>query len=64
LESCGFDISCRAFIRRCSLIAAMTGLPLWFIERQELAAAEEPALPAPNDRPGIALVRIKRGGGK
>jgi predicted dehydrogenase len=51
-----FDISRRAFIRRCTLIAAMTGLPLWFIERQQLAAADIPAVPLPNDRPGIALV--------
>ena len=51
-----FDISRRAFVRRCSLLAAMTGLPLWFIERQQLAAAEVPAVPAANDRPGIALI--------
>jgi predicted dehydrogenase len=51
-----FNISRRDFIRRCSLIAAMTGLPLWFIERQQLAAQEVPATPSPNDRPGIALV--------
>jgi predicted dehydrogenase len=51
-----FNISRRAFIRRCSLIAAMTGLPLWFIERQQLAAQEVPGTPTPNDRPGIALV--------
>ncbi len=51
-----FDISRRAFIRRCSLIAAMTGLPLWFVERQQLAAADVPATPSPNDRPGIALI--------
>ena len=51
-----FEISRRTFVRRCSLIAAMTGLPLWFIERQQLAAADVPATPSPNDRPGIALV--------
>src|ERR1700678_3783357 len=51
-----FNISRRAFIRRCSLIAAMTGLPLWFIERQQLSAQDVPSTPAPNDRPGIALV--------
>ena len=35
----------------------MTGLPLWFVERQ-LAAAEAPATkkPAPLDRPGVALI--------
>ena len=51
-----FDISRRLFLKRCSQIAAMTGLPLWFIERQQLAAADMPSLPTPNDRPGIALV--------
>lgn len=34
----------------------MTGLPLWFIERQQLEAQDAPKLPTPNDRPGIALV--------
>jgi len=51
-----FEISRRAFLRRCSLLAAMTGLPLWFIERQQLAAAEVAKTPTPNDRPGIAWV--------
>ena len=52
-----FDLSRRQFIKRCSMIAAMTGLPLWFVERQELAAQEVPATPpTPNNRPGIALI--------
>jgi predicted dehydrogenase len=51
-----FNISRRAFVRRCGLIAAMTGLPLWFIERQQLAAQDVAKLPTPNDRPGIALI--------
>ena len=35
----------------------MTGLPLWFIERQQLEAAELTTTPpTPNDRPGIALI--------
>jgi predicted dehydrogenase len=51
-----FNISRRAFLQRCGMLAAMTGLPLWFVERQQLAAAETTKLPAPNDRPGIALV--------
>ncbi len=52
-----FEISRRAFLKRCSLAAATTGLPLWFVERQ-LHAAEEAAVPkpAPNNRPGIALI--------
>jgi predicted dehydrogenase len=33
----------------------MTGVPLWFVERQ-LAAQEVPNVPTPNDRPSIALV--------
>jgi predicted dehydrogenase len=51
-----FEISRRAFVKRCSMIAALTGLPLWFVERQQLAAADVPVPPSPNDRPGIALV--------
>jgi predicted dehydrogenase len=58
-----FNISRRAFIRRCGLIAAMTGLPLWFVERQQLAAADVPATPTPSDRPGIALVGCGGQGG-
>jgi predicted dehydrogenase len=50
-----FNISRRSFIRRCGMIAAMTGVPLWFVERQ-LAAADTPSLPTPNDRPSIALI--------
>ena len=34
----------------------MTSLPMWFIE-QQLTAAETPVdRPAPNDRPGVALI--------
>ncbi|HEY1763659.1 MAG TPA: Gfo/Idh/MocA family oxidoreductase [Opitutaceae bacterium] len=51
-----FEISRRSFVRRCATVAAMTGLPLWFIERRELEAADVPSTPSPNDRPGIALV--------
>ncbi|HEY1847675.1 MAG TPA: Gfo/Idh/MocA family oxidoreductase [Opitutaceae bacterium] len=51
-----FNISRRTFMRRCTALAALTGLPLWFIEREELRAAEAaPGLSA-NDRPGIALI--------
>jgi predicted dehydrogenase len=50
------QISRRSFIRRASAAAAVTGLPLWFVER-ELALAAEPVKPlSPNDRPGIALI--------
>ena len=55
-----FHISRRSFLARCTATAAATGLPLWFVQEQLAGAAEAatntPALPAPNDRPGIALV--------
>lgn len=55
-----FNISRRAFLRRCSAFAALTGLPAWFVERQQLLAAETEAATAAkrgaNDKPGIALV--------
>jgi predicted dehydrogenase len=52
-----FHVSRRSFLKRCSVAAAMTGLPLWFLER-ELAAAQEAGTskPSPNDRPGVALI--------
>lgn len=52
-----FNISRRTFLNRCAITAAVTGLPLWFIER-ELAQAAEPVAQtvSPNDRPGIALI--------
>ena len=55
-EAQAFNISRRAFLRRCTLIAAMTGLPLWFVERQQLEAAEVTKTPSPNDRPGIGII--------
>jgi predicted dehydrogenase len=51
-----FNVSRRTFLQRCSMLAAMTGLPLWFIERQQLEAAETTKLPTPNDRPGIGII--------
>jgi predicted dehydrogenase len=51
-----FNISRRSFLRKCSLTAAATGLPLWFLEREMDLAASEPKPLSPNDRPGIALV--------
>jgi predicted dehydrogenase len=51
-----FHISRRSFLRTCSTVAAATGLPAWFVER-ELSAAETPAgVTSPNDRPGLALI--------
>jgi predicted dehydrogenase len=51
-----FNIARRAFLHRCASLAAATGLPLWFVERQQLEAAETPKPPTPNDRPGIGIV--------
>ena len=52
-----FHISRRSFLRTCTLTAAATGLPLWFVQREMASAAEPtPKPPTPNDRPGIALV--------
>ncbi|AOS45921.1 Putative oxidoreductase YteT precursor [Lacunisphaera limnophila] len=55
-----FNVSRRAFLQRCGLIAAATGLPAWFVERQQLQAAETEAAiaakPSANGKPGIALV--------
>ncbi len=51
-----FYISRRSFLQKCSVVAAATGLPLWFLER-ELSAAETSAPKvSPNDRPGVALI--------
>jgi predicted dehydrogenase len=53
-----FQISRRSFVQRCALTAAATGLPLWFIQRDQAQAADQaaPQLPSPNDRPSIALI--------
>jgi predicted dehydrogenase len=54
-----FHITRRSFLQRCTVAAAASGLPLWFVQR-ELAAAEATnaptALPSPNNRPGVALI--------
>lgn len=51
-----FQISRRSFLRTCTVTAAATGLPLWFVERELTAAEPAPKPPGPNDRPGIALI--------
>jgi predicted dehydrogenase len=50
-----FNISRRTFVRDCAALAAATGLPLWFVER-ELSAAQQAPVTSPNDRPGVALI--------
>ncbi|SPE52894.1 Oxidoreductase family, NAD-binding Rossmann fold protein [Verrucomicrobia bacterium] len=49
-------ISRRSFLKTCSLTAAASGLPAWFVERQLSAAETSPKPLSANDRPGIALV--------
>jgi predicted dehydrogenase len=51
-----FYISRRSFIRACSLTAAASGLPVWFVERELEAASSTPKALSPNDRPGFALI--------
>ncbi len=52
-----FQISRRSFLRRCSAIAAATGLPLWYVQSQA-AHAEGTAtgITSPNERPRVALI--------
>jgi predicted dehydrogenase len=51
-----FNISRRSFLKTCASLAATTGLPAWFLERELLGAGSPPKPLGPNDRPGIALV--------
>lgn len=51
-----FFVSRRSFLKRCSLAAAATGLPAWFVERDLAEAAPRPKRLGPNDRPAIALI--------
>jgi predicted dehydrogenase len=51
-----FQVSRRTFIRDCATIAAATGLPLWFVERELAASNQVPAAASANDRPGVALI--------
>jgi predicted dehydrogenase len=49
-------ISRRSFVRRCATLAAVSGLPLWFVEKQMRAAEQPKKKLSANDRPGIALI--------
>jgi len=51
-----FQISRRSFLHRCGAVAATTGLPLWFVQRELTRAAEPIKALSPDDRPGIALI--------
>ena len=51
-----------SFIRDCAAIAAATGLPLWFVERELAASQQVPAVTSPNDRPGYRADRLRRQG--
>jgi predicted dehydrogenase len=50
------QLSRRSFLAKCAAVSAATGLPLWFVQRNLAENAPPAKLPAPNDRPGIALV--------
>ena len=51
-----FHVTRRSFLKKCSLAAAATGLPAWFLERDLAEAAPRPKRLGPNDRPAIALI--------
>jgi len=51
-----FHISRRTFLGHCTAIAAATGLPIWFVERELSAASQTPGPRSANDRPGLALI--------
>jgi predicted dehydrogenase len=51
-----FHISRRSFLQKCSLAAAATGLPLWFVQRELAAQEVVKEITSPNARPGIALI--------
>jgi predicted dehydrogenase len=51
------SISRRTFLSHCTAVAAATGLPRWFVERELSASGQAPsATPSPNDRARIALI--------
>ena len=51
-----FHVSRRTFLQRCTTVAALSGLPLWFVQRTLAAEATGTKAPSANDRPGIALI--------
>jgi predicted dehydrogenase len=51
-----FHLSRRSFLSRCTIAAAASGLPLWFVRRELEAAEVVKPVTSPNDRPGIGLI--------
>lgn len=51
-----FHVSRRAFLQRCTTVAALSGLPLWFVERTLAAESNAARKLSANDRPGVALI--------
>jgi len=51
-----FQVSRRSFMRRMSALAATTGVPLWFIEREMANAQDAKEVKSPNERPRMALI--------
>ena len=51
-----FQISRRSFLKRSTVAAAASGLPLWFVQRQLAAAEVAKSVASPKDRPGIGLI--------
>src|SRR5260221_2307327 len=51
-----FSVTRRSFLKACIATAASTGLPVWFVERELLAAASRPRRLGQNDGPGVAFV--------
>src|SRR5882724_6068716 len=56
MNSKSFYISRRRFLKTSAAVAAASGLPHWFIDREMAEAAPAPKPLGPNDKPGIALV--------
>jgi myo-inositol 2-dehydrogenase / D-chiro-inositol 1-dehydrogenase len=49
-------VSRRTFLSHCAAVAAATGLPRWFVEKELSASTQGAVRPGANDRPGIALI--------
>lgn len=56
MDSKASYLSRRQFLKTSATVAAATGLPGWFLERELAMAATVPKRLGPNNRPGISLV--------